>query len=61
MGRVFREAYMNVTKFQFSMDYGAVAVLYNLENPAVCDAAKEDPHTLMRNSEQICEPADMML
>eukprot|EP01048_Picozoa_sp_COSAG05_P021531 COSAG05_NODE_3987_length_1738_cov_1.085418_2_plen_342_part_00 len=60
-GRVFRQAHMNVTKYMFAMDYGAVAVLYNLGNPAVCHAVEEDPHTVMRNSEQICEPADLML
>eukprot|EP01047_Picozoa_sp_COSAG01_P021244 COSAG01_NODE_1227_length_11135_cov_33.369337_7_plen_367_part_00 len=60
-GRIFRQAHMNVTKYAYNMDYGAVAVLYNLGNPAVCHAVEEDPHTVMRKSEQICEPADLML
>jgi len=60
--RVFRDARMNVTRYKFNMDYAAVAVLYNLANPSVCQLASSvEPAVLMQQAIQPCEVADMMI
>ena len=46
------------------IDYGAVAVLYNLANTTVCDIAMsaKDPQSLVdARAEQKCEPSDMLI
>ena len=65
----FRPGHLDTAVYDIGrMDYGAVAVVYNLANPVVCsmanghdDSRHGSPVEFMRSAQNMCEPSDMML